>query len=538
MCPPFYLKKGEEMNRIRNEYDGKYYDSLELAHILSLFILGLGLILSSNFTNEIYPAYGLRSYAIVISVGMVIVLIYFNLCINKNNEYSLFNNIVYIFILLLVTIVTVFLSQSDSKLYSLALVLPVLFAASSLGLRGGIITSIACILIQILHHTMIYPKFLVVTLIENNLVFIGVILITGWYIGNTVELEKLSRNALEDNIQSLHRLACAVEQSPSLIVMTDANGIIEYVNKKFCINTGYDIIDVKAKPLYIINPLCTQEIKDILKEKVEWKGEIQSLRKDGEYICEMVSIIPIFNNGLVTNFLRVSEDITQNKKMEKELARIDRLHVVGEIAAGIGHEIRNPMTTVRGFLQLMSLKEKYLEEKEFFDLMIDELDRANSIITEFLNMAKGKPVEKKSLNLNDIISSLEPLLRSDAINEGKELSLELALIPGILLDQSEIRQLILNLVRNGYEAMDPKGRLTIKTYVEENEIILLIHDEGKGIDPAIIDKLGTPFLTTKDNGTGLGLSVCYSIANRHNATFDMETGSEGTTFFVRFKRPE
>ncbi|NLV17621.1 MAG: PAS domain S-box protein [Syntrophomonadaceae bacterium] len=525
------------MNRLDKKYEQKTYDTLELAHFISMFILGLGLVLSNDFTGDIFPAYGLRGYIIAVFVGVVIVSIYFNTYIMKDNEYSLFNNIVYIVILMAVTIVAIFLSRHDSTFFSLALILPVLFAASSLGLRGGLITAIACVIIQISHQKIIYPAMPVANIIESNLVFIGIILVTGWYIGNTVEMERLSRNALKNNIKSLYRLTCAVEQSPSLVMITDKNGIIEYVNKKFGDITGYQRADAQGKPMYFLNPAYMQEIEDILKkvaETNEWSGEFESIRKDGEVISEMVSIIPIFDNEQLTSYLRVSEDITSDKEIEKEMARVDRLHMVGEIAAGIGHEIRNPMTTVRGFLQLMGTREEFKQEGELFNLMIEELDRANSIITEFLNMAKSKIVEKTLLNLNDIIISMEPLLRSAALKEGMELKILLGEIPDMLMDQGEIRQVILNLVRNGIEAMDTKCILTIKTYVEEDEVVLAVQDEGKGIDPAIADKIGTPFFTTKDSGTGLGLAICYSIANRHNAKIDIDTGPNGTGFLVRF----
>jgi len=102
------------------------------------------------------------------------------------------------------------------------------------------------------------------------------------------------------------------------------------------------------------------------------------------------------------------------------------------------------------------------------------------------------------------------------------------------LDEREIRQLILNLVRNGMEAMPENRLLNIGTFVKNNEVVLEICDQGSGIDPQVMDRLGTPFVTTKDEGTGLGLPVCYSIAARHNAAIDVKTSSHGTTFLVCF----
>ncbi|MHB1126144.1 MAG: ATP-binding protein [Bacillota bacterium] len=106
------------------------------------------------------------------------------------------------------------------------------------------------------------------------------------------------------------------------------------------------------------------------------------------------------------------------------------------------------------------------------------------------------------------------------------------------MDDKEIRQLIINLARNGLEAMPPGGVLTIRTYLEGKEVVLAVEDRGKGISSEVMNKIGTPFFTTKDNGTGLGLAICYSIASRHNATLKIETSPEGSAFFVRFEESQ
>lgn len=242
-----------------------------------------------------------------------------------------------------------------------------------------------------------------------------------------------------------------------------------------------------------------------------------NLELDGE-VCLLSSVI----------------DITELRQMEIEMTRLDRLNLVGEMAASIGHEIRNPMTTVRGYLQLLQMNEIYHSEMECFDLMIEELDRANSIITEFLALAKDKMVELQPTNINRLIGKLLPLARAGAMKRDQQIKLDLHDLPDLLLDHKEISQLILNLVNNGMEAMTSYGCITIRTFTEKEEAILAVQDQGQGISSDLLDKLGTPFITTKDNGTGLGLAVCYRIANRHNARINVDTNSAGTTFYVRF----
>ena len=246
-----------------------------------------------------------------------------------------------------------------------------------------------------------------------------------------------------------------------------------------------------------------------------------------------IKVIKLDNERVTVSW----RNITEKKKLENEIGRLDRLNIVGEMAASIGHEIRNPLTTVRGYLQLFGQKDKYAEHKEQFKTMIEELDRANLIITEFLSLAKNKVVNFEHADLNETIHTLLPLLQADALHRGNEIKIELGDIPKLDLDEKEIRQLLMNLVRNAEEAMLSNGTIVIKTGLDEGQVFLSVQDSGHGIPKDILDKLGTPFLTTKDNGTGLGLPVCYRIAERHNAKIEVKTGFYGTTFFVKFNKP-
>jgi PAS domain S-box-containing protein len=239
-------------------------------------------------------------------------------------------------------------------------------------------------------------------------------------------------------------------------------------------------------------------------------------------------------HGQVVGAVEVARDVTERRQMEMEMARLERLNLVGEMAAGIGHEVRNPMTVVRGFLQVLQGKPECKGFSGYFDLMIDELDRANSIITQFLSLAKNKPLLREMYSLNTIIEKLFPLMQADAHKSDKNVDLQLGNIPQLYLDEREMRQLLLNLVRNGLEAMSSGQSVTIKTYCEGVDVVLAVQDQGCGISPDVLAKLGSPFLTTKESGTGLGLSVCYGIAARHGAKIEVLTDSQGSTFLVRF----
>lgn len=219
----------------------------------------------------------------------------------------------------------------------------------------------------------------------------------------------------------------------------------------------------------------------------------------------------------------------------EKMTRLDRLNIIGEMAAGIAHEIRNPMTTVRGLLQFIGNKQEFAKQKENFDLMITEIDRANSIITEFLSLAKNRAMEFSENNLNDIIHDIYPLLQADALRNNCEIHLTLDNIPNVSVDPNSIRQLILNLVRNGIDAIQESGIIDIHTQTNGTKVYLSIKDSGTGIPPEIKDQLGTPFFTTKEKGTGLGLAICFRIVQRHSATLtiDSELG-KGAVFTIAF----
>lgn len=284
---------------------------------------------------------------------------------------------------------------------------------------------------------------------------------------------------------------------------------------------GKHFLDVFPK---LQNSQLSRELQMVMAERMPRKMELQSAYLPAWF---SIHIYPL-DDGVAI----FSTDITQEKKALEELARLEQLKLVSQLAAGVSHEIRNPMTTVRGYLQRLSLNASLTEHQPRFELMIEELDRANQIITEFLSLAKHKELPLIPLDLNKVIRTLAPLLEADAAASGKTFQVHLyPNIPAVLSDVNEIRQLVLNLVRNGLEA---SKKVKVMTYLEQNTVVLAIEDNGSGIPEEVMKNLGTPFITTKETGTGLGLPICYSIAKRHGAEINIDTGDKGTTFYIRF----
>jgi signal transduction histidine kinase/GAF domain-containing protein len=283
-------------------------------------------------------------------------------------------------------------------------------------------------------------------------------------------------------------------------------------------------------------PIPVTKINEEVLAKGKWVGELVHTTKDNKkLIVKSYWLLRKQGKADSKEIIEINKDITEEKKIREELDQLETMKLVSQIAAGISHEIRNPMTTVRGYLQLLAKKKNYSEEKPKFELMIEELDRANQIITEFLSLAKNKAAPLVAHNLNEVIRTLTPLLEADAASQSKSFRTHLyPNIPEVLLNTNEIRQLILNFVRNGFEATGVNGKVSILTYFEDDHVVLAIEDNGCGIPADIVKNLGTPFLSTKSSGTGLGITTCYNIARRHNAMIEVNTAEGVTIFYIKF----
>lgn len=342
--------------------------------------------------------------------------------------------------------------------------------------------------------------------------------------------------------ESEEKYQAIINNMPGVALQSyDRRGRILYWNKASEQILGWTAQEATGKMLdqLILDAQSGFEFRKMIRSTSLWKHSVGPIEwrvrtKDGSERILMATIFAI-RFGHNQEYICMDVDITERKHWERELQRLDRLNLVGQLAASIGHEVRNPMTTVRGYLQFLRNKDETKSIYRQLDIMIEEIDRANSIITEFLALAKNKTINPERRNLNDIINILAPLLEANALSGNHSLILYLSDIPELLLDEKEIRQLILNLACNAFEAMVTGGNVTIETYTENRCVVLAVKDTGPGIAPDILERLGTPFVTTKESGTGLGLAVCYSIAARHRAEIQVEPLSPGTAFYIRFK---
>lgn len=318
---------------------------------------------------------------------------------------------------------------------------------------------------------------------------------------------------------------------------------LNYLSPSVLAVTGYSAEEYYAD-LSLIFKLIHPDDQSLLKNFIDNPSRPDELPLTLRLVCKDNNVIwveqkcmPIPDkNGKVIALEGIVRDITVRKNLEEMASMFERMNLIGNMAATVAHEIRNPMTTVRGYLQILQRRNIYKNDRDKFILMIEEIDRANSIIQEYLSLSRTKLSDLQKCSLNNITETLFPLIQASATSANICASIDLADIPDLLLDKNEIRQLLLNLARNGIEAMPLGGNLTIRTFIQEDKVVLAVSDQGSGIPQHVLDHLGTPFITTKATGTGLGLPICYQIAQRHNAKIEIDTGTGGTTFFICFKK--
>lgn len=331
---------------------------------------------------------------------------------------------------------------------------------------------------------------------------------------------------------------------PEAIVLSD-NGQIVYANKLALELIGY------AKEEQVIGKSVSDFIHPDYHEKITKRME-EVMRSEvvspfSEYIiCNAkgtnveVEISSIRINEYMGKrvLLSVVRDLTNRKREEEMLVRSEKLSLIGQLAAGVAHEIRNPLTALKGFTQL--LKSKYSDSSHYFDIMAGEIDRINLIVNEFMTLAKPHFSKFSNGRIECILQSVLSILDTQAILFNIEIRVDLEPgLPSVYCDENQLKQVFLNIIKNAFEAMLGGGvvEITVKR-ISAEYICIRIHDEGPGIPEHLIAQIGEPFVTTKEKGTGLGLMISSRIIETHNGTLQIfSKKNEGTTIEITLPAP-
>jgi PAS domain S-box-containing protein len=391
------------------------------------------------------------------------------------------------------------------------------------------------------------------------------------------------------NEDTLRQLSAAVEQNSSSIIITNPSGLITYVNRKFSENSGYSFEEAVGQNPRILNsgfspPEMYKELWATIRNGGEWRGEFRNKKKNGEIFWESATVTPIVDEkGEIVHFLAVKVDITERRQLESELRQAQKLEGIGQLAAGIAHEINTPTQFVTDnltFLQeswetVFKLIESYREairdhlqptspflaeaiaegeQQGDLDFITEEIPRAiaqgldgarrvANIVRAMKDFSHPDSDDKTETDLNKGIASTITVARNEWKYVADVTTTFDDTLPPVVCYPGEVNQVILNLIVNAAHAIKEKvkdgdkGNITVVTRKRDQAVEIAISDTGMGIPEAIQSRIYEPFFTTKEvgKGTGQGLSFAHSVVvKKHQGKiwFETEPG-RGTTFFIQ-----
>ncbi len=378
-----------------------------------------------------------------------------------------------------------------------------------------------------------------------------VLVLTGiWVVSGYVDRLNLLVSDLNTREKEAHelteRLNRITDNLQEIVFETNEKGEIIFLNQAWTQMTGYDIdecLGTMYNQYFDQEERVVQHLLSVIKEhKDAGRVELQLLHKEGKKVWGDVHYKLYFDeHHQFTGGIGTVADITKQKQAKLELERSNqqlqmqaqKLAVAGQIAAGIAHEVRNPLTSVNGFLQLM--KTQYPERTDYFDIIFSEIKRIDFVLSELLVLAKPQSVHFQEVQLHELLEQVITLLKTNAVLSNIDLKQPFKRqdAGAILADANQMKQLFINLIKNAIEAMPEGGSIYISTEKVLNEWKITIQDEGKGMSEEDIQKIYDPFFSTKKEGTGLGLTICATILKDHQGRMDVSSElGKGTAFHI------
>ncbi len=523
--------------------------------VIATFLLGITTFIQIKETEAslqatLTPVYFIIALIYLFSfaclfIPKIIKNIRLNIYIQSLSDVSLITGLVY---------VTGGIESIYSVLYPLVIIYSTLFLAG----RGGLISASAGsifygLLLDLEYYGLIQPiytwdydynyeaGYIFSRIFIHIISFYIVALLTSF----AAKQEKMARDLLEekesafDQLDLLHK--SIIESVDSGILTIDLNGNIKSFNKGAEKITGFLRSEIINKKLSDVFPV----LSSVLNKENQWKqGNRFEVVGSGNILGCSVTPLVDSNRKKIGNTL-IFQDLTIIKEMERKIERNKRLAFVGEMAAGLAHEIRNPLASISGPIQMLS-KDLRLDEtdRKLMQIILRGKDRLDGFVKDFLLLARPKPSERRDINVKVIIDDLLESLRfSHEWREDIEVIKNLCNQTSIYGNKAEIRQVIWNMISNAVQAMPEGGKLKIETSEVFNDtkeyLEIRISDNGCGIEEKNQDKVFEPFYTTKKNGTGLGLAIVNRIVESHMGKIRIKSKpGKGTDCIVLLPRQE
>lgn len=344
-------------------------------------------------------------------------------------------------------------------------------------------------------------------------------------IGRDITERKHVEKLLEESQQQYKSL---FEYNPNIVYMIDLDGIITNLNPQFKAVTGFDSDEFIGKNVKNLLPDDQKEqilklISNVISDKKPQIFELNVLHKNGESITLQCTALPTIVNGKIAGIIGYGKDITEIRKTEERLRRAEKLSVVGELSASVAHEIRNPLTSLKGFVQLLQMEDE--KHRYYYQIMLDELNRINHIVGELLLLAKPQQIKFTKADLRNILFDVISLLKTEAALHNVEIDFVLQDNEYMIeCEPNQLKQLFINIIKNAIEASTCGGSVSVFLNKKENEkVSITVKDYGCGISKERLKKVGEPFYSSKEKGTGLGLTVSYKIVQSHNGTIQFNS---------------
>ncbi len=361
-------------------------------------------------------------------------------------------------------------------------------------------------------------------------------------IGNDITELKEGEASLKRIDETLKNIFSNIKEYALYVINLDGN--ITYYGMGSEMMFGWQKNEIIFKQVSILHPEgdALPKLAVILEEagrSGQYEAELELVKKDGSLFPVILTVSKFLDteNKLI-GYVFIAKDITERKKLEYEILQSEKLAAIGQLAAGMAHEINNPLFVISGRSEMALGQEGLTPDlKEALSIIYAQADRIRKLVDQLLKFSRKTPPKSEVININDTIEAVLPLLSyhklpAARVDIEKDLAKEPLFIKG---DANQLQEVFLNLCLNAHQSMPEGGRLNIKTSsLYKRFVEIKISDTGQGIPQENLKNIFMPFFSTKKEGTGLGLSICYNIIKNHNGTIEVESQvNHGTTFAIK-----
>jgi two-component system, sporulation sensor kinase A len=321
------------------------------------------------------------------------------------------------------------------------------------------------------------------------------------------------------------------ENTTDMIKIFTKDYRIVYVSPSYEKVTGFSSEEMIGRKITdFILPEEVQPLRQVF-QKLLQTGEPQLIQKKlmtakNEVIYAEYNVSPIYNEqNEMESFVIVGRNITDRIKNDAALRNLDRLSIIGQLAAGVAHEIRNPLTSLKGFSKLLQNSKRKDKQDDYLAIIMNELDRIDMIVNEFMSLAKPQAILYEKESLIKILNSTVNILHPQAMLNNVQIKIDYETEDiELLCNSNQLKQVFVNFLKNAIESMPNGGQVSIEVQKIEDKLVRIsFSDEGVGIGEELMQYLGTPFYTTKDKGIGLGLTVSNKIIQEHNGMMEIDS---------------